>query len=203
MIKDMENEPVFDIVLYDMQDNSGLFSSEYLHQYTIIKEKDSSILNNVGDLEMVKVPYSKETDWMPVSKSYFNSQLNNMGMVIVSKDSTGNISKVASPLGYNRYVGNSHYGYWGGGTWHFFSQYLFMRTMFGGGSFFRSNYTDYNRNYRGRSSYYGKTSTGTPKYGTRSSSVQSRINSGSSKYRSGSRYGSSGSSRSRSGGFGK
>ena len=203
MIRDMENEPVFDIVLYDMQDNSGIFSSEYLHQYTIIKERDTILVNDsTGMSYSSKVPYSTKTKWMPVSKPYFKSQVNNMGMVIVSKDANGKISKVASPLGYSRYVGNSHYGYWGGGGWHFFTQYMFMRAMFGGGSFFRSNYTDYNRNYRGQSSYYGKTATGTPKYGTKSSAMQSRMRSGTSKYRSGSRYGS-GSSRSRGGGFGK
>ena len=203
MIRDMENEPVFDIVLYDMQDNSGIFSSEYLHQYTVIKEKDSVVVNDsTFEYETVKVPYQTRIDWKPVSKSYFKSQVDNMGMVIVSKDATGKVSKVASPAGYSRYVGNSNYGYWGGGSWHFFTQYMFMRAMFGGGSFYRSNYSDYNRNHRGRSSYYGKTAAGTPKYGTKSSSMQSRMKSGSSKYRSGSRYGS-GSSRSRGGGFGK
>jgi hypothetical protein len=169
----------------------------------IIKEKDSIVVNDANESVSVKVPYSKKTGWEQVSKSYFNSQVNNMGMTIVSKDSTGNISKVASPMGYSRYVGNSGYGYWGGGSWHFFTQYMFMRAMFGGGSFYRSNYTNYNRNYRGKSSYYGKTSTGTPKYGTKSSAMQKRMTSGSSKYRRGSRYGGSGSSRSRGGGFGK
>ena len=202
MVRDMGQEAVYDIVLHDMQDNSGIFSSEYLHQYSVIKEKDSSVLNKENEYETVRVPYATKTGWEPVSKTYFNSQVNNMGMVIASKDSTGKVSKVASPLGYSRYVGNSQYGHWGGGTWHFFTQYMFMRAMFGGGMFYRSNYSNYNTNHRGRSSYYGRTSTGAPKYGTKSSAMQSRMKSGGSKYRSGSRYGS-GSSRSRGGGFGK
>ncbi len=203
MIKEMGNEPVYDIVLYDLEDNSGLFSSDYKHQYKIIKEKDSLMINNAGEELVQKIPYTITTPWYKVSKSFFKSHADNMGMVIASKDSTGKISKIPAPLGYSRYVGNSRYGHWGGGTWHFFSNYLFMRAMFGGGMFYRNNYNTYNSSYRGRQAYYGKTTTGSPKYGTKSSAMQKRINSGTSKYRSGSRYRSSGSSRSRGGGFGK
>ena len=205
LIRDMEAEKTFEIMLYDMEEG-GLFS-DYKHQYTIIREKDSIVINDsTQKAEHVKVPFKKKTQWFVITKEFYKKNLDNMGMTLVSKDENGKISKVPAPAGYNRYVGNRGYGSWnGGGFWQFYGQYMFMSSMFHMMSpISRGGYNNYRSNYSGRRPYYGSTSGGKPQYGTRSSSSQRRINSGSSKYSSGrrssggSRYGSSSRSSGRS-----
>lgn len=200
MIRDMEDVPTYEIMLYDMEDNSGLFSSEYLHQYTIVRERDSVVVNDSTEkAEVVKVPYKTRTPWYSVSRKFFDANVNNMGMSLASRVDGGEVSKVPSPAGYNRYVGNTHYGYWGGGFWHFYGQYMFMSTMFHMMSpISYGGYNNYRSNYYGRRPYYGTTTNGRPQYGTKSSYGQKRMTSGSSRYSS-SRRSSSGSSRTSSG----
>ena len=71
MVRDMEDVPTYEIMLYDMQDNSGIFSSEYLHQYTIVREKDSVVVNDSTEkAEVVKVPYKTRSPWYQVSKKF-------------------------------------------------------------------------------------------------------------------------------------
>ena len=206
MIRDMENEKTFEIMLYDMEE--GGWFSDYKHQYSIIRERDSIVINDSTQrAETVKVPVKKRTGWYIISKTFYKKSLDNMGMTLVSKDSSGTISKVPAPAGYNRYVGNRQYGHWGGGSWHFFTQYLFMRSMFHMMSpISYGGYNSYRRNYAGKRPYYGSSNGGKPQYGTRSATSQKRINSGGSRFSSGrtssgSRYG--GSSRSSGRSFGK
>lgn len=210
LIRDLDGEKKFEIMLYDMEDNSGLFSSDYRHQYNIIREKDSVVvIDSTQKAAVVKVPYKTKTAWYPVTKEFFKKNVDNMGMTLVSKDTTGHISKIPSPPGYNNYVGNRRYGYWGGGFWHFYGQYMFMSTMFHMMSpISYGGYNNYRSNYYGRRPYYGSTTNGRPQYGTRSTSSQRRMNNGSSRYgssrrsSSGSRYSGS-SSRSSGRSYGK
>lgn len=223
LIRDMNDIPIFTIILYDM-DQEGTFSNTYKHKYQIITERDSQ-------------PQEQITDWYKVSEAFFEQNINNMGMEIASKKD-GKVTKEASPPGYTNYVGNSHYGHWssrndGTSFWEFYGQYAFMSSMFNMMTYpvHRNYYDDYRTNYYGRQSYYGpKTTTGGTMYGTNSdynnstkpnstwssnpakNSFKNRVNSkvsrssgssGSKISRSSSRYSSS-SSRSRSsGGFGK
>ena len=186
----------------------GGWFSDYKHQYTIIQERDSIVINDSTQrAQAVKVPYKTKTKWYVISRAFYKKNLDNMGMTLVSKDSSGNISKVPAPAGYNRYVGNRQYGHWGGGTWHFFTQYMFMRTMFHMMSpISYGGYNTYRGSYAGRRPYYGSSKGGKPQYGTRSATSQKRIRSGGSRFSSGrtssgSRYG--GSSRSGGRSFGK
>jgi hypothetical protein len=206
LIRDMENEKTFEIMLFDME--PGGWFSDYKHQYVIVKEKDSIVINDSTKIaETVKVPYKTKTVWYEITENFFKKNKENMGMTLASKDENGKISKVPAPAGYNRYVGNRSYGHWNGGFWQFYGQYMFMSSMFHMMSpISRGGYNNYRSSYAGRRPYYGTSSGGKPQYGTRSSSSQKRINSGSSRYgssrrSSGSRYG--GSSRSSGGSYGK
>jgi hypothetical protein len=213
MIRDMSDLSTFSIILYDMNTEGSLFK-KYYHQYRTIREDDK------GD------PKEDISGWYEVSKEYFMSHIDNMGMEIASKQD-GKVTKTVSPPGYGSYVGNQRYGHWvqrnGHSFWAFYGQYAFMSSMFGMMSYpvRRSYYDDYRTNYYGSGrTYYGPRGTdGRSMYGTNSAYTSSRTNSRwntnptnnsmkqrvrsstSRSSRSGSRYSSS--SRSRSGGYGK
>jgi hypothetical protein len=214
MILSLSKESDYSILLADMdnRDNS------YYHKYTTLIEKPDTVL-------------VRKTDWEKVSDIFFDTHINNLGMAIVSKKD-GEISKVASPAGYNNYVGNEKYGRWenrnGGSFWAFYGQYAFMSTLFNMNSYpaRRSYYDDYRGGgYYGSRPYYGP--RGNTVYGTKSytsrgngksttwaskpssfkNNVRSQVSrsakqSKSRTSRNSSRYTKS-SSRSRSGGFGK
>ncbi len=227
LIKELNAEQNFSIVLFDMDANEG--SNNYRHQYQVIIQRPDTVLE------------SKST-WKNVSETFFSQNLNNMGMEIASKKD-GVVTKQAVPAGYNHYVGNEKYGRWenrgGSSFWAFYGQYAFMSHMFNMGSYRRSYYNDYRSGgyYGGSRGYYGPRG-GSPVYGTNSytsstsgrnskwgskpstfkDKVRSRVSRSSSTSnartstrtktptrtkRSSSRYRSSSSSRSRSGGFGK
>jgi hypothetical protein len=159
LIRDMSSEPIFSIILYDM-DVEGNFSKTYKHQYQIITEKDS-------------IPQERLTDWYTVSKDFFTYHENNMGMEIASKGRDGKVSKGASPAGYSNYVGNPQYGQWkqrdGGSFWEFYGKYAMLSSMFHMFSYPArySYWNDYRSNYYGRGrSYYGPTTGGRSMYGT-------------------------------------
>ncbi len=207
LIKEMDKEPDFTVILFDMKEE-GSFSTTYKHMYKVIKPAKTDDAK----------PVSTTTDWKEVSKDFFFQHEGDMGMEIASKKD-GKVTKQTAPPGYSNYVGNQKYGQWqsrsdGTSFWAFYGQYAFMSNMLGlmGGPVYRRSYTDYNTNYRGTRPYYGGT-TSKPLYGTYSSTalkqnpksnfaskVQSRTSrsSGTSASRSGSRYSSGSSSRSRS-----
>lgn len=216
LIKKMDKEKDFTIILYDM-DIEGSWSKDYKHRYKIITNGEDSL------------PKEKITEWYPVDEEFFDMHSKDMGMEIASKVD-GKISKETAPPGYSNYVGNERYGNWrtdssGNSFWEFYGRYAMISNMMGlmSGPLYRSHYYDYHSNYRGVRPYYG---TGTHTYGTFSpaakkanpnfhqrmtsnssfkSKVQSSVSRSSSARasRSGSRYSSS-SSRGRSfGGGGK
>jgi hypothetical protein len=231
LIKQLNDEPNFSIILFDMDANES--GNDYKHQYQILIQKLDTVVE-------------KKTDWKKVDEAFFSQHINDMGMEIASKKD-GKVTKQAVPAGYNHYVGNEKYGRWenrgGSSFWAFYGQYAFMSSMFNMMTYRRSYWDDYNRGgyYGGSRGYYGP-SGGSPVYGTknytsstsgksstwaskpntfkdrvrskvsRSSSQSNRFSSSRSKSssavnkrtsRSSSRYKSSRSTRSRSGGFGK
>ncbi|TAD99720.1 MAG: hypothetical protein EAZ97_08080 [Bacteroidetes bacterium] len=166
LIRDMNKDSTFSIVLYDMDIDEGTFSDTYKHQYQIIKNKNGE-------------PSETKTAMQIVDKDFFMRHQNDMGMEIASKTKDGKIHKQAAPAGYSNYVGNSQYGNWrtdnsGNSFWEFYGKYAMMSSMMNmmAAPIYRNSYDDYNRNYRGSQPYYGKTSTGSPAYGTQSAHVQ-------------------------------
>ncbi len=228
------NEPNYSVILADMDyDESG---DIYRHKYKILIEKpyqevdeatkhDSTI--QAQDVEIV------DLDWQKVSAIHFETHVEDLGMVLLSKKD-GVLYKHVTPAGLDHYVGNERYGQWqtsttGGSFWAFYGQYYFLSRLFGGPGYYypRGVYDNYHSTYRGRRAYYG---TGRNTYGTKSarnrsttwskkpstfkSSVRSRVKQSASRqrsrrYSSRSRYSRNGSrysnrsSRSRGGGFGK
>lgn len=211
IIKELPREQIFSIILYDMDVRGSIFET-YYHQYQVIKD------DATGDIDEIV------TGWHEVGEKEFNNYINDMGMEIAARDSTGKLTKNVAPPGYNNYVGNSKYGQWEnrGGTsfWAFYGQYAFMSSLFRMGSYpvTRGYYNDWSGNYRGTSRrYYGPSTGGSRYYGTgsgyhRSANPSSTWNSRSSNFRqsvanrvskSSSKSSSTSSYRSRSGGFGK
>ncbi|PCH73015.1 MAG: hypothetical protein COB98_11230 [Flavobacteriaceae bacterium] len=144
--------------------------SKYFHKYQIITENGDSI-------------QSKESPWTQVNDTFFDANVNNMGMELVSKKN-GKLSKIAAPPGYTNYVGNKQYGQWqqrdGNSFWEFYGKYAFMSSMFRMAMFpVRYSYwNDYNRNYYGRGrSYYGPVSNKRNMYGTNSNYTKSNTSS--------------------------
>ncbi len=214
IIMSLRNETDYTIILADM-DSKG---NDYLHKYDVIIERPDTVL-------------VENKDWSKVSDIFFDANINNLGMAIVTKKDN-KLSKVASPAGYNNFVGNEKYGKWvdngsGGSFWEFYGKYAFLSSVFNMMSYpaRRSYWNDYNGGgYYGRSPYYGprgnsygtraytKTDKGrTTTWSSKPSSFKQNVRNNVSRSakasktrisRNKSRYSSS-SSRSRSGGFGK
>jgi hypothetical protein len=160
LVKKMTEVPNFSIMLYDM--NYDESSEKYLHQYRILKE------DSFQDTLV-----SETTDWLQVSDAYFNSNIDNMGMALVTKVD-GEVEKKVAPPGYNNYVGNEKYGKWNQGSdgnsfWEFYGKYAMLRSVLGYGMspIYRGGWNDYRRNYypSGRT-YYGNNSNGGTRFGT-------------------------------------
>lgn len=206
LVRDMPAGEVFSIILHDM-DAQGNFATTYYHQYEIIRGSTPETIE------------SELTDWVEVSDKEFNKYINDMGMEIAARDSTGKLIKAVAPPGYNNYVGNPRYGRWenqgGYSFWAFYGQYAFLSSMFRMATYpaRRDYYNDWrgrdrNRTYYGPGgSYYGtgsaynRTRNPSSSWNSKSTSFKSRVRNRAS--RSSGRSGRSSSSRSRGGGFGK
>lgn len=123
-----------------------------------------------------------ETDWVQVDDEEFEENQENLGMEILSKPYGCYESEKleeAAPAGMS-YVGNRKYGEWrrddqGRSFWHYYGQYAFMNSMFGGNRtyIYRDHYDTWHRDYRGRDSYYGYGAAGsTSRWGSYSKGVR-------------------------------
>ncbi len=142
-------------------------SPKYFHKYTFIKNEKES-----------------EGDWEEVSAGTFDSHWGNLGMALLSKpygSFESEAVKEASPPGMAQ-VGNARYGTWkqdatGNSFWEWYGQYRFMSMLLGDGQphyYRRSEWDDWNSNYRGRSkNYYGERDGEENRYGTASGAVRS------------------------------
>lgn len=156
LIKAHTQEQNFSIILYDMDARD----KKYFHKYNVVIEKADTVLSSISE------------DWLEVPPSYFEKNVDNMGMEIASKKD-GVLSKTASPAGYNHYVGNSRYGRWqhnsdGSSFWAFYGRYAFMSSMFNmmHSPARRSYYDQYQQgSYYGSRPYYGPSNTNRT-YGT-------------------------------------
>jgi len=118
---------------------------------------------------------TKETGWEKVNASFYDANLEFLGMAILAKP-YGTFEKdsltQAAPPGM-AYVGNSKYGEWkqdnkGDRFWSWYGRYAFFSSLF----FFPPSYYSYNswngwnNNYRHNRPYFGQTRNGFQKYGT-------------------------------------
>ncbi|MCS6968841.1 MAG: hypothetical protein RMJ44_09005 [Cytophagales bacterium] len=159
LIRNLDSEKNFTIILYDMDIEDKIGSDVYKHRYKIITMKDS-------------LPQEQITDWLEVPESFFLEHQNNMGMEIASKVN-GKLSKAVAPPGYSQFVGNPQYGQWrtasdGSSFWEFYGKYAMISNVLGlvGSMINRNSYEDYYYNYRGTRPYYGSLPDGRPAYGT-------------------------------------
>ena len=110
---------------------------------------------------------TSETGWEAVNASFYEQNLENLGMAILSKPyGEFEPDSQAAPPGM-AYVGNPEYGEWkqdqsGNSFWSWYGRYAFFSNLF----FFPPHYYSYgswnrwNRDYRYKKPYYGKTQTG-------------------------------------------
>lgn len=115
---------------------------------------------------------TSETGWEAVNASFYEQNLENLGMAILSKPyGEFEPDSQAAPPGM-AYVGNAKYGEWkkdesGNNFWSWYGRYAFFSHLF----FFPPHYYSYgswnrwNTGYRHQKPYYGQTNTGYT-YGT-------------------------------------
>ena len=124
---------------------------------------------------------TSETDWIKVDPSFYQQNLEFLGMAILSKPygvfEQDRVTQ-ATPPGM-AYVGNDKYGKWekdnsGNSFWSWYGKYaLFSRLFFFPPSYFHyGGWNSWNNGYRNRQPYFGKTQNGTQRYGTRGSFVK-------------------------------
>lgn len=122
---------------------------------------------------------TEETDWIKVNPSFYDQNIDNLGMAILSKP-YGELEPdaQAAPPGM-AYVGNAAYGEWktdenGNDFWSWYGRYAFFSNLF----FFPPYYYHYgswNRwrtDYRYKKPYYGKTKSGGYTFGTRGTMIK-------------------------------
>ena len=200
--QNLKDVPTFSIILEDMKEE-GNFRDHYFHKYRVVMPEQSE---------------AGTTDWLEVSKDYYETNQPFLGMALaVKKD--GQLSSSVSPAGY-QYVGDPKYGQWrndsrGGSFWEFYGKYALFSSIFGGYNrpIYRNDYDSYrqhrsrNTPYFGRNKQYGTNGSYTKQtkpnfYSRRTARISSKRSSFKSKVaqRTGrTRTGL----RSRSGGFGK
>jgi len=124
---------------------------------------------------------TKETDWEKVDASFYDANLEYLGMAILAKPygvfEQDRMTQAAPPG--MAYVGNSKYGEWkkdntGNRFWSWYGKYAFFSSLF----FFPPSYYSYNswngwnNNYRNSRPYFGKTRNGFQKFGTRGTYIK-------------------------------
>jgi len=161
IIVEKSNLTNYSIILADMDYDEG--NDLYKHKYRLIYQP----LSNPDTL------LTESTDWYKVSPEYFQEHVNDLGMALATIKN-GVADKKVSPAGYANYVGNEKYGRWerreGRSFWHFYGQYMFMRSMFHMMSpVHYSYYQDYRTHRAYGRTYYGSAGNGRTMYGTNSS----------------------------------
>lgn len=103
-------------------------------------------------------------DWEVVDEAYFEANVENLGMTLVSKPLSyyeEEVIKTATPPGMDK-VGNEKYGQWkkdpntGQSFWAFYGQYMFLSHMLGGHRYYYDDWSSYDRSRRSGQAYYGK-----------------------------------------------
>lgn len=124
---------------------------------------------------------TRETDWEQVNESFYEANLEFLGMAILAKP-YGVFEQdrliQAAPPGM-AYVGNPKYGEWkedgsGDRFWSWYGKYAFFSSLFfSPASFFHYNsWNGWNNNYRYQKPYFGQTKDGLTQYGTHGAYVK-------------------------------
>ena len=205
--RDLYRYPEFSLIVNDLRVDEG-FMPDYFLQFRALTSSGQRVA------ERDTLVYEDRTlEWLEVSEDVFARYEHYVGMVVASKTADGATTGVrqAHPPGY-QYVGNSHYGSWGGGGfWQFYGQYAFMSHMLGGHRIGRDDYAGYRRNTDSGRPYLGPTKSGRSTFGTGGTQTQQTRPRFSERYRQrmrspgrgfGTRSGSSSGGRSSSG-FGR
>lgn len=163
MITKLMSAPSYTIVLADMDMDES--EETFKHKYQVIYPVDSVLKDSI-------------TQWYAVDEAYFWKNEDNLGMALVTKSEDGTLNKIASPPGYDNYVGNEKYGSWNSGStgssfWVFYGQYAMMSTLFGmnRSPVSYDNHRRYSSTYKGSRPYYGASNTN-PTYGTKSAAMR-------------------------------
>ena len=166
--RDLNRYPEYSLIVDDLRIDEGIFP-DYFLRFKLM----TAAGQRVAGRDTV-VYADRITDWYPVSERVFTQYENFVGMVVASKTGEGRHTDVrqAHPPGY-QYVGNSHYGFWGGGGfWQFYGQYALMRDLMGGWQVNRNDWGDYRQNRERGRPYYGPTQSGRPTFGSRGTVTQ-------------------------------
>jgi len=166
--RDLDRYPEYSITVDDLNVEDGFFP-DYFMRFRLMTASGQRI-SGVDTL----IYETRTTQWKKVSEEVFARYQHYLGMVVAAKTADGKRTGLqqAHPPGY-QYVGNSNYGYWGGGGfWAFYGQYAFMSSMLGGHQIGRADYGEYRRSGdRGRP-YFGPNQNGRPAFGTRGTVTQ-------------------------------
>ena len=160
--RDLERYPEYSVIIEDLKVEDGFFP-DYFLRLRILTASGQRV-----DGRDTLVYADRVTEWQEVEEEVMARYQHYLGMVVASKTLDGGrtTARQAHPPGY-QYVGNSQYGYWGGGGfWQFYGQYAFMSAMLGGFGVGRRDYDDYRRNREVGRPHYGPTRQGRPTFGT-------------------------------------
>ena len=169
LIRDLDRYPEYSLIVDDTR-VEGSFFPDYFLRFQVL----TAAGQRVAGRDTI-VYQERRTDWMEVKEETFYRYEKYVGMVVASKSLDGRRTGAsqAHPPGY-QYVGNPHYGFWGGGGfWQFYGQYALMRDLMGGGwRVGRGDWEDYRRNRERGRPYYGPVKDGRPTFGARGSQTQ-------------------------------
>ena len=130
LVRDLDRYPEYSLIVDDTRIEDRSFFPDYALRFQVLTASGQRV---AGRDTMVY--QERRTDWMEVGEKTFYRYENYVGMVVASKSLDGRRTGTnqAHPPGY-QYVGNSQYGFWGGGGfWQFYGQYALMRDLMGGG----------------------------------------------------------------------
>ncbi len=128
--------------------------------------------NSAGDSPGDGLVFDTETtDWIDVSRQFFDKYEPMLGMVVLSRGEQGKVDTANYPPGY-QYVGNQRYGSWrtdsnGGSFWEFYGKYALFSHLLGSSRrpLYRSDYDLYRNSRSAQRPYFGPANN----YGTRGS----------------------------------
>ena len=170
LVRDLDRYPEYSLIVDDTRIEDPSFFPDYFLRFQVL----TAAGQRVAGRDTI-VYQERRTDWMEVREETFYRYEKYVGMVVASKSLDGRRTGTsqAHPPGY-QYVGNSQYGFWGGGGfWQFYGQYALMSSLMGGGwRVGRGDWEDYRRNRERGSPYYGPTKGGRPTFGSRGSQTQ-------------------------------
>ncbi len=148
--KALKDFPTYSIILEDMK-AEGNFSKSRFHKYRVVQEDTAW-----------------STEWYQVSKDYYKSHENLLGMSLLSKKE-GKVESDVAPPGY-AYVGDPAYGKWrddgsGGSFWEFYGKYALISSLMGGwySPIYRTDFDMYKKHRKSRKPFFGSKN----QYGTR------------------------------------